>query len=87
MAAVGLATLDSMGVRGGGAHTDDEYIELASLSERATLAALLLRGLTRAASDGPEPSEGTGLPPAGPKLESARPSPPVIAGSRPVVGP
>ncbi len=88
MAEAGLPTLDSMGVRGGGAHTDAEYIELASLSERATLAALMLRKLSReglpAPSDAPT---GSGLPRDGVKLESRRPSPSVIAGSRPVVGP
>ena len=88
MAEAGLPTLDSMGVRGGGAHTDGEYIELPSLSERATIAAILLRQLARGA---PEPAleapVGSGLPGAGAKLESLRPSPPVIAGSRPVVGP
>ena len=88
MAAAGLPTLDSMGVRGGGAHTDAEYLELASLSERATLAAILLRQLARAEAEAsPEAPVGSGLPPAGAKLESRRPSPPVIAGSRPVVGP
>jgi len=87
MAVAGLPTLDSMGVRGGGAHTDEEFIELASLPERATLAALLLRRLAREAPDTEESPPGSGLPPAGVKLESPRPSPPVIAGSRPVVGP
>ncbi len=93
MAEEGLPTLDSMGVRGGGAHTDAEYIELASLSERATIAAILLRQLARAAPDEPRsappaaPPAGSGLPGASVKLESRRPSPPVIAGSRPVVGP
>jgi len=105
MAEVGLPTLDSMGVRGGGAHTDKEWIELSSLSERATLAAILLRQLAREAPDEPgaparrepapeppapaqpEPPEKSGLPRGGVKLESPRPSPPVIAGSRPVVGP
>lgn len=87
-AAAGLPTLDSMGARGGGAHTDSEYIELASLSERATLAAIMLRKLVRQAP--PAQSEapgGSGLPGGGAKLESRGPSPPVIAGSRPVVGP
>jgi len=85
MAAAGLPTLDSMGVRGGGAHTDQEFIVVASLSERATIAAILLRQLTRAAPEAPV--EAPGLPPGGAKLESTRPSPSVIAGSRPVVGP
>jgi len=87
MAEVGLPTLDSMGVRGGGAHTENEYIELASLSERATIAALLLRQLAREERDEPKPPPRSGLPPGEAKLESPRPSPPVIAGSRPVVGP
>ena len=90
MAEVGLPTLDSMGARGGGAHTDAEYIELPSLSERATLAAILLRQLARETPEEPEAPVAppdAGLPSAGAKLESGRPSPPVIAGSRPVVGP
>ena len=87
MAAAGLPTLDSMGVRGAGAHTDAESIELASLSERATLAAILFRLLARDAPVAEESPARPGLPPAGAKLESPRPSPPVIAGSRPVVGP
>jgi glutamate carboxypeptidase len=85
-AAEGVPTLDSLGVRGGGAHTDREFVVLASLSERAAIAAVLLRRLAR------EPTEGgdaprAGLPGPRPKLESSGPSPAVIAGSRPVVGP
>jgi glutamate carboxypeptidase len=80
-AAAGVPTLDSLGVRGGGAHTDREFVLLASLSERAAIAAVLLRRLT--AEAGREP--GLPAPPA--KLESSGPSPAVIAGSRPVVGP
>ncbi len=88
MAAAGLPTLDTMGVRGGGAHTNEEYIELASLSERATLAAIMLRKLAREAPEGRgDAPSGSGLPAGAAKLESRRPSPPVIAGSRPVVGP
>jgi glutamate carboxypeptidase len=34
--------LDGLGVRGGNLHRGDEFIELDSLSERATLLALLL---------------------------------------------
>lgn len=49
MAAAGLATLDSLGVVGGGAHTEREYVDLASLPERAALAAILLRRLATAA--------------------------------------
>jgi len=84
-AAVGLPTLDSLGVRGGGAHTDREFVVLRSLSERAAIAAVLLRRLSRAPAGAPAPSAGLPVPPA--KLESSGPSPPVIAGSRPVVGP
>ena len=51
MAAVGLPTLDSMGVVGADAHTRLEHLELQSLPERAILAALLLRRLIR--SDAP----------------------------------
>ena len=43
--ALGLPTLDSMGVRGGAAHTDREFAVLHSLSERAALGAILLRRL------------------------------------------
>lgn len=45
MQAVGLPTLDSLGVRGGNAHTEEEFVVIQSLSERATLAALLFRRL------------------------------------------
>lgn len=41
MGAVGLPTLDSMGVVGGNAHTAREFIDLPSLSERAATAAIL----------------------------------------------
>ena len=80
-AAAGVPTLDSLGVRGGGAHTDREFVVLASLSERAAIAAVLLRHLAR------EGGREAGLPAPPAKLESSGPSPAVIAGSRPVVGP
>ena len=38
----GLPTLDTLGVRGGGLHTTDEWIEVPSLVQRAQLLALLL---------------------------------------------
>lgn len=41
-AALGIPTLDGLGVRGGGAHADDEHIAIDSLSERAALLAALL---------------------------------------------
>jgi glutamate carboxypeptidase len=51
LAAAGLPVLDSMGVSGGGAHTDREFVDLDSLPERAAVAAILLRRLARS----PEP--------------------------------
>jgi glutamate carboxypeptidase len=41
-AALGVPTLDGLGVRGGGAHADDEHILIDSLAERAALLAALL---------------------------------------------
>ena len=41
-AAIGVPTLDGLGVRGGGAHADDEHILIDSLPERAALLAALL---------------------------------------------
>ena len=38
----GLPTIDTLGVRGGNLHRDDEYIEVASLVDRAGLLAVLL---------------------------------------------
>ena len=38
----GLATIDTLGVRGGGLHTSGEWIELASLVERCALLALVI---------------------------------------------
>jgi glutamate carboxypeptidase len=48
MGALGLATLDSMGAAGGRAHTEEEFVDLASLPARAASAAILLRRLIRA---------------------------------------
>lgn len=42
----GLPTLDTLGVRGGGLHTHDEWIDFSSLVERAQLMAVLLRRLS-----------------------------------------
>jgi len=53
MGAVGLGTLDSMGIAGGACHTEREYAELASLPQRALLAALLFRRLLRTQLYGP----------------------------------
>jgi len=43
----GLATIDTLGVRGGGLHTPDEWIELASLVERCQMLAVLLMRLSQ----------------------------------------
>jgi glutamate carboxypeptidase len=40
--AAGLPVIDTLGVRGGGLHRTDEWIELASLPERCALAAVLM---------------------------------------------
>ncbi|MFA6915294.1 MAG: hydrolase [Parachlamydiales bacterium] len=50
LAAEGLPTLDTLGVIGGGLHTDEEWAWLPSLSQRAKLSAALLLSL---ASDAP----------------------------------
>jgi glutamate carboxypeptidase len=44
--ALGIPTLDSIGVRGGGLHTLDEHIQVDSLPERARLMAALVMRLT-----------------------------------------
>ncbi len=46
MQAAGLPTIDTLGVRGGGLHTPDEWIELPSLVERCQLLAVLLHRLS-----------------------------------------
>jgi glutamate carboxypeptidase len=45
--AAGLPTIDTLGVRGGGLHTPQEWIDLSSLVERCQLLALLLHRITR----------------------------------------
>ncbi|HYE61207.1 MAG TPA: M20/M25/M40 family metallo-hydrolase [Phycisphaerales bacterium] len=45
--AAGLPTIDTLGVRGGGLHTPQEWIELASLVERAQLLAVLIMRLSQ----------------------------------------
>ena len=44
--AAGLPVLDGLGPIGGGLHSDQEYVELSSLTERAQIAALLLHQLS-----------------------------------------
>jgi glutamate carboxypeptidase len=43
--AAGLPTIDTLGVRGGGLHTEQEWIELASLVERCQLLAVMISRL------------------------------------------
>lgn len=43
--AAGLPTIDTLGVRGGGLHTHQEWVDLTSLVERAQLLAVLLKRL------------------------------------------
>ena len=45
LAAAGLPTIDSLGVRGGGIHSPAEYLVVESLTERAKLTALVLTDL------------------------------------------
>jgi glutamate carboxypeptidase len=42
MQQAGLPTIDTLGVRGGNLHRTDEFVEIASLVERAQLLAVLL---------------------------------------------
>ena len=51
-AAAGLAVVDTLGVRGGSIHSDQEYLLTASLVERARLSALILMRLAQGAWDG-----------------------------------
>jgi glutamate carboxypeptidase len=50
--AAGLATIDTLGVRGGGLHTGEEWIELASLTERCALLAVLVSRLCAGGAGG-----------------------------------
>ncbi|MDX6743585.1 M20/M25/M40 family metallo-hydrolase [Actinocorallia sp. A-T 12471] len=45
-AALGVPTLDGLGAVGGGAHADDEWVDLRALPDRAALLAALLRRLS-----------------------------------------
>jgi glutamate carboxypeptidase len=47
IAACGVPVVDTMGVRGGSIHSDQEYLIVPSLGERASLTALLLCTLAR----------------------------------------
>lgn len=50
MQAAGLPTIDTLGVRGGGLHTKDEWIDLSSLVERCQLLAILIARLSAGGS-------------------------------------
>jgi glutamate carboxypeptidase len=54
----GLPTIDTLGVRGGGLHTPNEWIEIASLVERCQLLAVLIHRLTTGAVQVPARDEG-----------------------------
>jgi glutamate carboxypeptidase len=60
-AAAGVPTLDGMGPCGGGLMTDGEYVEVASLTERAALLALTLHLLAQHAAMSTDPHERAGL--------------------------
>ena len=47
-----LAVIDTLGVRGGGLHTLDEWVELDSLVERAQLTALLIERIAAGGLEG-----------------------------------
>jgi glutamate carboxypeptidase len=44
-AGVGTPTLDGLGAVGGGAHADDEHVEIATMPQRSALLAALLNDL------------------------------------------
>ena len=52
--AAGIPVIDTLGVRGGGLHTPQEWIEVASLVERAQLAAVLIKRLVTGGADARE---------------------------------
>jgi glutamate carboxypeptidase len=47
LAAKGVPTIDTLGVRGGNIHTDEEYLDLRSLCERTKLTLLFLQEIAR----------------------------------------
>ena len=57
--AAGVPTIDTLGVRGGGMHRPDEFLELDSIRERTALLAILLHRLDR---DGFGERKGSGRP-------------------------
>ncbi len=57
LTAAGLPTLDTLGVRGGGIHSPDEYLVTESLAERASLVAILLTRLADGSLEWPPDRE------------------------------
>jgi glutamate carboxypeptidase len=45
-AAIGVPTLDGLGAVGGGAHADDEWIDVATLAPRTAFLTALIRAVT-----------------------------------------
>ena len=62
LAAAGLPTIDALGVRGGGIHSPDEYLIVASLAERAQLTALVLADLAEQGLPAGISRDGRGCP-------------------------
>jgi glutamate carboxypeptidase len=58
LAAAGLPTIDTLGVRGGDIHSPDEYLVVESLAERASLVAILLARLADGSLDWPKRGGG-----------------------------
>lgn len=56
LAAAGLPNIDTLGPRGGNIHSDEEFLDLDSLAERARLAALLLFKLATGEMSWPPPA-------------------------------
>jgi glutamate carboxypeptidase len=60
LAAAGLPTLDTLGVRGGGIHSPEEYLVVESLTERSALTALFLARLADGSLDWPRGAHRSG---------------------------
>ncbi len=51
--AAGVPNVDTLGVRGGRIHSNEEFVVIDSFAERATLSALILNRLADGRMDGP----------------------------------
>ncbi len=58
LAAAGLPNIDTLGVQGGNIHSEEEYLVLSSLTERAKLSALFLMKLASGELDWPDKTPG-----------------------------